>query len=308
MQFFSTSLNQVLLMITFIIVGCLLAKTGKIVHTASKALSSLLVYICLPAVSFSTCYNNVTVENLLTQWKIIFSGAIILAVGYVVSIVLAKAFAKDDFEKNIYSYSFTIPNISYMGYPVVGAVFGDKTLFQMMMFVLPMLIFIYTKGINMLTPDKKTGFKKVILQPIFIAMILGTVFGLSGIKLPGLVSDIVETASGSMAFVAMIMTGCVISGKPIKELVTNKKAYFASVIRLIVLPLIALAVLILIKADKDIMIVAVATLAMPLGLNTVVFPEAYGGDGRPGARLAFISHTLSIITIPVVFGILSLFV
>lgn len=308
MQIFATTLNQVTLMITCIILGFLLTKTGKIAQMASKVLSALLVYVCLPAVSFSTCYSNVTIENLLNQWKTIFTGIIVLAIGYVIAILLAKIFARDDFEKNIYTYSFTIPNISYMGYPVVGAVFGDETLFKMMMFVLPMLIFIYTKGINMLTPNKKAGFKNIILQPVFIAMLSGTILGVAGIKLPKIVLDIVGTSSGSMAFIAMIMTGCVISAKPIKELISDKKAYLASIIRLIVIPLIALSVMLFLKVEKEIILVAVATLALPLGLNTVVFPEAYGGDGRPGARLAFISHTMSLITIPIVFGILSLFV
>lgn len=44
--------------------------------------------------------------------------------------------------------------------------------------------------------------------------------------------------------------------------------------------------------------------AMPLGLNTVVFPAAYGGDTTPGASMALISHLMSIITIPIMFAVL----
>ncbi|HAY97711.1 MAG TPA: permease, partial [Ruminococcaceae bacterium] len=43
--------------------------------------------------------------------------------------------------------------------------------------------------------------------------------------------------------------------------------------------------------------------AMPLGLNTVVFPAAYGGDTTPGAGMALVSHLISVITIPVMFSI-----
>ena len=41
--------------------------------------------------------------------------------------------------------------------------------------------------------------------------------------------------------------------------------------------------------------------AMPLGLNTVVFPEAYGGNPETGASMALISNTLGVITIPLLY-------
>ena len=42
-------------------------------------------------------------------------------------------------------------------------------------------------------------------------------------------------------------------------------------------------------------------IATPLGLNTIVYPEAYGGDPETGASMAMISHTLSVITIPLMY-------
>ena len=47
-------------------------------------------------------------------------------------------------------------------------------------------------------------------------------------------------------------------------------------------------------------------LAAPLGLNTVVFPEAYGGDPSTGASMAMISHTLCVITVPLMYALMIL--
>ena len=41
--------------------------------------------------------------------------------------------------------------------------------------------------------------------------------------------------------------------------------------------------------------------ATPMGLNTIVFPAAYGGDTETGASMAMISHTLSVVTIPLMY-------
>lgn len=71
----------------------------------------------------------------------------------------------------------------------------------------------------------------------------------------------------------------------LKTLASDKKVYLASVIRLIILPSTFMAVLLLLKTDKDIIRVALCATAMPLGLNTVVFPAAYGGDTTPDAGM-----------------------
>lgn len=52
--------------------------------------------------------------------------------------------------------------------------------------------------------------------------------------------------------------------------------------------------------------IIVGTLALPMGMNMVVYPEAFGGDGLSGAKTAFISHLLSVVTLPLVFTLLSL--
>jgi len=43
----------------------------------------------------------------------------------------------------------------------------------------------------------------------------------------------------------------------------------------------------------------------PLGLNTVVFPAAHGGDTSTGASMAMISHTLSVLTIPLLYALVT---
>lgn len=40
--------------------------------------------------------------------------------------------------------------------------------------------------------------------------------------------------------------------------------------------------------------------AMPLGLNTIVFPAAYGRDETPGAAMAVISNLIGIVTVPLI--------
>ena len=44
---------------------------------------------------------------------------------------------------------------------------------------------------------------------------------------------------------------------------------------------------------------------MPLGLNTIVIPNAYGKDTTVASGMALISHVLSVISIPLIFTFIS---
>ena len=99
----------------------------------------------------------------------------------------------------------------------------------------------------------------------------------------------------------MILTGFIVANYSINKLASIKRVYIATFLRLIILPLIFVFALKLFKTNDTIIMLTFCATAMPLGLNTVVFPAAYGGDTTPGASMALISHVLSIITIPIMF-------
>lgn len=305
METFILTINQILLMFAFMVIGYVMRKSGKLPESASNILSIILVNVCLTAMVFSTCYQQVTIENISKNGVATVVGIIMMFAAYGLSMLFAKVFAKEAFEKKVYKYAYTAPNFGYMGYPLIQAVFGDEALMLMMMFTLSLNVFIYTKGMSLLCPQKKTGIKNVLLQPTILALIIGTIIGLSGIKLPTIVGKITSSASGCMAPIAMMIAGCVIAEKPIKMLLNDWRVYIASFVKLIIMPMIALLLLTLCRVDPTIVLVASVLWAMPFGLNTVVFPEAYGGDGSKGAKLAFVSHIFAIITIPIVFVIIS---
>ena len=104
-----------------------------------------------------------------------------------------------------------------------------------------------------------------------------------------------------MSPIAMLLTGITVSTISFKKTCTNLRIYAVSIVRLVVLPLLFLLVAQWIPFDRTIFLCALCSLAMPLGLNTIVFPSAYGKDTTVAAGMALISHMLSCITIPLIF-------
>lgn len=89
--------------------------------------------------------------------------------------------------------------------------------------------------------------------------------------------------------------------------------YVVTAVRLIALPIIMVSILVGLRAivstllditiSNSVLFLCLIGTAAPLGLNTIVFPEAYGGDPRTGASMATISHTLGVITVPIMYTI-----
>ena len=77
--------------------------------------------------------------------------------------------------------------------------------------------------------------------------------------------------------------------------------YKETLLRLIIIPAFMLIVLNLLHTPKLILTLVLFSFASPLGLNTVVFPAAYGADAKTGASMAMISHTLAVITLPLMY-------
>ncbi len=305
MEVFESSINQMLILFLFLALGYFLNRQLIIPVTSSKVLSKLETSLFVPCLIFSVFYKYCTIENFKEKWTYMLYGLAIMLVSLVIAVFLTKLFTKDNYLKNIYTYSFAVSNFGFMGNAVVLGVFGEEVLFDYMIFTLPLNMYVYSIGTASLIPADK-GKKislKTFVNPIFISLLLGAVFGLVNIPLPDFLTSAITSAGNCMSPIAMLLTGFVIGNFSLRELTKNIKIYFASVIRLIILPAIFILILIALKTDNEIIRVALCATAMPLGLNTVVFPAAFGGDTTPGASMALISHVLAVVTIPIMFAI-----
>lgn len=313
MEIFNSTLTQMFVMFSFIIIGFVLKKKKLLPKNSATVLSKLENYVLVPALVLDTFMTYCRVESLKENYNLILYCLLLLAVGLCIAIPLSKSFSKEKalteeeqkYRRNIYKYALTFGNFSFLGNAVVLAVLGDKGLFHYLLFTLPLNVAVYTWGVIILIPEGNGGKSalKNLLNPVFVSLVAGLVLGLLGVKsiLPDFVNNTISSAKSCMGPVAMILTGFVIGGYNIRELVTKKRIYIATGLRLIVIPAIMLLLLKAIGVSDEIMTLAVFAYATPLGLNTVVFPAAYGGDTKTGAGMAMISHTLAVATLPIIY-------
>lgn len=295
--------QQVLILFSFVTFGYILSKTGKANAGHSKILSSVLVNVVLPCSVLKSFWQNFTVEYLTENYLMLtISLAVLLCLG-LTAFFGGKLFSKNKYVQKVYEYSLVIPNMGYMGYPLAESMYGASGLMDLMLFGIPVSLYIYIYGYPILTKTK-TNLKE-LLNPTIISMTLGIALGLSGLQMPDLLSDILGKGGVCMGPISMLLTGIVISEYNFKEILGDIRIYIMSALRLIVIPLIVGAVL-MPFVDKDIVRIAVLLYALPCGLNTVVFPKLVGENCKIGAGLALVSHLAACATIPLVFWIFGL--
>ncbi len=313
MEVFLSTLNQMAFLLILIASGYIVSRLNIVNNDAATILSKLENNIFIPALILGTFIDNFTVERLSSAWKFFVCGTIVILLSIPLAYLGARLCTKDDYVKKLFVYSLTFANFGFMGNAVVLALFPDMFM-EYIIFVIPFWILIYGWAVpTLLVPSEHNSGKltdklKPFLNPMFIAIPIGAVIGLCKIPMPQFLESSIDSLGSCMSPLAMLLTGITIAKIDLKAAFKNLEIYKVTFLRLIVIPLIAIIVLMLVKLPYEIALCTMCALSMPLGLNTIVVPGAYGKDTSVGAGMALISHLLSIATIPIMFMLFDLLV
>ncbi|MBE6712101.1 MAG: hypothetical protein E7580_01130 [Ruminococcaceae bacterium] len=324
MDLFLSTMSQMAYLFSFIALGFVLTKIGALPKESAKVISKLENNLLLPAMVLNTFTQRFTVKTLSDAGLTLLYSLGVLLVAIFVSLVLVRFLTGDGYLRKIYTYGLCFSNFGFMGYAVVNALF-PAIYFEYVLFTLPLWTGIYVWGTpELLIADaNKKGIKhrlKNFVNPMFICMIVGMIFGLTGTMgsmdaagetfvAHGAVKwfmDVIAAAEKCMSPLAMLLTGITLAFIDLKKTFTTVSIYVVSLIRLLVFPGIFLAIGTLCGLEGTRFLCALCTLAMPLGLSTIVVPAAYGRDTSQAAGMALISHALSCITIPIIFSFVQL--
>ena len=324
MDIFYSTLGQTISLFLLILIGFVLSKAKILPKESAKVLAKLENWVFIPALMLKTFMDDFSVDKLGSSGLVFLFSACLLIPVAPLSVLISRPLARDAFTRNIFTYGLAFSNFGYMGLAVVAAVFSQYEA-DYLIFIMPLYILIYLWGVPyLLMREEKTTFRqnlKSLLNPMFIGMFIGMVLGLVGSLLPSDITiptaleppvkaldSVITALKGCMSPAAMILTGVTVASINLKKTFGNFKIYAVTAIRLLAIPLLFLGVFKLWNLipgvpaiPENIFVCAIASLAMPLGLNTIVIPSAYGKDVSVAAGMALVSHLLSCVTIPLIF-------
>ena len=285
------------------LLGVYLGKKGIFDPVTSKKLSGVIVNISGPALVLSSVTSMQGIEGSSVLSALIF-GACCYVVLPLVGYVFAKALRVEKDLVGTYILTILLCNNSFMGFPVVQAMLGDEAIFFTSITHFGFNIMFYTVGLALIQKDASTdtGEKfnwKSVINAGTIAAIAVIIIFFGKITLPEVVVAPFSFVGGLTMPLAMIIIGANMSQYPMKEVFGNKKMYALAVMRLVIVPLLILAVMKVFITDTYLIQVSVITFAMPCAALVAMATAPYEKQGKVGAVAVAFTTICSLVTIPV---------
>lgn len=313
MNVFLSTLGQMAQLAFFILIGYILVRVKILPAEGTTLLSRMENWIFIPALILGTFMQNFTTDRLSTAWQYVAAGSAVAIGGMLIALLVSPLCTRDSYLCKLYTYGLTFSNFGFMGNSIILALY--PTLFpDYLVFSVPLWILIYSWGVPvLLIPAEKANRSLAtrlipFLNPMFAAMILGIILGLTRVPVPAFITSACDSLGSCMSPVAMVLTGMTMAKYDLGAVIRKGSIYAVSALRLLVIPLLSIAALHFLNIPKELGICIICGVAMPLGLNTVVIPGAYGRDTSVPAGMALISHILSVATIPLMFMLFDLLV
>ena len=199
--FLEALIKQMVVLYLFIIAGVILGKWRKDMAQKSSVLSFVLVNLLLPCKMFLNFSRNFTVAYLQTNYITIFISLGILGLLILAGYLVGKLLTRDAYAQKVYNYSTTVANYAFFGYVLMENAFGEAAMNDLMVFCLPIALYCYTFGVSLLM-DKKVSFKS-LCNVTTTAIALGIFFGLTGIRLPEVITTVASNAGSAVGVTAL---------------------------------------------------------------------------------------------------------
>ncbi len=160
----------------------------------------------------------------------------------------------------------------------------------------------------MISKDKNAiSVQKIITNPIVISVLIGLILYFSGIPQPEIMTSIFSNIKGLNTALAMLISGAYLAQSDLLKMLTKKNTYIVSLFRLLIIPLIILAIFYFLPIGTlDIKLTIVIAAACPVGSNVAIFAQQYNKNYTEAVEQVCLSTILCLITLPLLVGFASM--
>ena len=301
MGFLETALTMVTLAIP-IVIGYIAHRLGFMGGEFDGKLSSLVINITLPCmILVSVCDRELPDPALLVQLIGLSTLGYLIAVA--AALIVPRLMRAP--ESGAYSFVIAFGNVGFIGFPVLGAVLGADAGLYAALANIPWYILSSSAGVLMISGVPEGGAARAVresakrlLSPMLGASLVVLALALAGVNDLGIVGDGLATCGNFTTPAALLICGSSLANYAPREMVGNWRAYAATAMRLVGVPLLLYAALRGLAPDAFTLAVLVLGQAMPVATNGILYCLMYGMDAKPVMQGMFLSVIASIVTIP----------
>lgn len=284
------------------LLGYILVKTKILKSEDSKVLSFVSLYGMMPCailMAFQVDYTSNVQKGLLLS----FIGAIFTYfIYFVVGFLLKKILHLDAVEYTSVLYS----NASSLIIPIVTAVLGSQWLIYTSGMVAVQIFLLWSHAKGSLCGEKGIDLKKILTNINLIAIIVGILLLIVGIKLPAILEDSIDSTADMLGPISMLIAGMLMAGLNLRKILTYRHVWKVTFLRLIVFPMILVVFfhvfnLASFTSDgKTILLITLMANATPTASTIMQMAQIYDKDAYYASSINIVSTLCCIISMPVI--------
>lgn len=313
--------QKVALLAVLIGVGYICQKLRILDENSNKRLADLVMYFVTPCViinAFSaTLYPKEELIPILKNIGIVAIVAVVLHVFMILCVGVIFKFKNENYRK-VMRFATVFSNSGFIALPLAQSLIDTDTCHEGALYAAVYLaifnIVLWTWGLIEMSGDTKgLSAKKIFLTPGLIGVVVGLIIfttplylnsnGSIGLKLPSVIADVLSSMSALNLPLPMFMVGFYLASANLLEAFKDIWSYLCLLLRLIVFPLIALAIMYMLGIRGNVLIVCVIGASAPVGATTTIFSAKYNRDTELSVRLVSLSTLLSMLTMPLIIGL-----
>ena len=284
--------------IVMILIGALSKRIGLLKEEDVETLNNIVINISLPCMIFNALYTaDVSLLprlSILTVYMLITS----LIVG-VLTYLLLKSFGWD--KRKIWSMVIVVVlgNTGFLGYPITQGIFGNEGMIRAVFCdISTSIIFVTLSFILILIFDGeiRVALKKIITFLPLWSIVLGILLNIFSVPITSLGSTVVSYLAGATIPLIMISLGLSLNLEGLKN--HFKEVGLASIIKLVIYPLIALGVLSFLNITGFEHTIGFIEATMSSAMIGLVLAISYKLDWELTSDCIFTTTLFSLVTIP----------
>ena len=297
----SQSVFQSLVLMILLASGFIAGKTKVLSPEAVRGISRFVANFTLPALIVVSMQKPFSPELRDEAFAILGISTAIYVTALPLSFLWARLIRSRGAEQGAHEFGASFPNVAFMGFPIMAALFGKDCLFSVSIYNIPFQLLVFSVGIMMVMRGKEGSAKLSIgtfVSPGILAAVIGFAFFLGSVRLPNLLFVSLEALGDITTPLSMAVIGATLARMDMKSILGNPRVYLTTVYRLALHPLAIWIVLYVLGVRGRNLYVPVVIAAMPVAANATILADAYGGDSQTASSLVFVSTVASLVTIP----------
>lgn len=297
-MYYGEVILQILTLLMIVGIGIGLRQRKVFTDPVIKGVNTLLLQIAWPAMILMSAQKPLDSRQIPEVLSVFAIGLLIMVVTCLGVYYLMRGRIDKD-KQAVFAGVIALPNIGYVGLPVISAMYGDLGVVYLSGYIVALNVGIWTV-FHWIIQDNAGGFVKSLINPGIIASLLSIFLITTGLRLPEPLLSL-SNHIGSMT----IAISTLLVGARLKETINRKQLgngylWLSMSIRLLLVPVVVSIVLRLVGISGLTYGVLVVGSALPAAAATQFMAERYGKDTGMAAQSASISLLVCLATLPLV--------